>query len=205
MRVFVLCTGRTGSLSFARACAHITNYTIGHESKARTLGKDRFQYADQHIEADNRLSWFLGSLDRSFGNEAFYVHLIRDKEEVVKSYNRRWVRNGSLIRAYCEGILQITLHKLDSQKRLEVGNDFYEHVNDNIRHFLKDKEHKTAVHIENIYEEFPKFWDLIGAEGDLDLAIQSFEIMHNQSKTGKSKHLKHELRFRLMKFRRRFF
>ncbi|MEN8202594.1 MAG: hypothetical protein ABFS28_08370 [Bacteroidota bacterium] len=205
MRVFILSTGRNGSLSFARACSHISNYTSGHESRARILGKDRFLYPDQHIETDNRLSWFLGSLDHSFGNEAYYVHLVRNKEETVRSYNRRWIRNGSLIRAYCEGIQQISLHKLDEQRRLDVVGDFYERVNDNIRHFLKDKEHKMRIQIEKIEEEFPEFWEWIGAEGDLDRAMESFAQRHNRSKTGKFKRIRHEFRFRLMKLKRRIF
>ncbi|MEA3462113.1 MAG: hypothetical protein U9R49_09555, partial [Bacteroidota bacterium] len=106
MRVFILCTGRSGSLAFSRACKAINNYTSDHEGRARRLGADRFAYPDQHIEADSRLVWFLGALDRDFGNDAFYVHLIRDKKKVVASYNRKWVRYGSIIKAYCEGIHQ---------------------------------------------------------------------------------------------------
>ena len=34
MRVFVLCTGRSGSTTFVRACQHIDNYTASHESTA---------------------------------------------------------------------------------------------------------------------------------------------------------------------------
>jgi len=123
MRVFVLCTGRSGSLTFIRACSHITNFSCGHETRSRRLGEDRFAYPDRHIEADNRLAWFPGAMESHFGGDAFYVHLIRNREDTVKSYNRRWIRNGSLIRAYCEGIHQIALHKLDPELRLEVVGD----------------------------------------------------------------------------------
>ena len=34
MNVFILNTGRCGSRTFARACAHITNYTSAHESRS---------------------------------------------------------------------------------------------------------------------------------------------------------------------------
>lgn len=169
------------------------------------LGKDRLLYPDQHIEADNRLSWILGSLDSSFGNQAYYVHLIRNKEETVRSYNRRWIRNGSLIRAFSEGIQQIAIHKLDDQRRLDVVNDFYDRVQDNIRHFLKDKEHQMVLHLESIEEEFPMFWKWIGAEGDLEGALETFTRKHNRSKSGKYKLFKHEFRFGLMKLRRRIF
>lgn len=205
MRVFILSTGRSGSLSFARACGEIGNYTAGHESRSRRLGEARFDYPDNHIEADNRLAWFTGALDRRFGNDAFYVHLLRDRREVVESYNRRWVRYGSLIRAYCEGIHQITIHTLDPARRLEVVEDFYDRVNENIRLFLKDKDQVLTIHLERIREEFPRFWEAIGAEGDLERALGILETSHNRSKTGPFSRFRHEAKYQLMRFRRRMF
>lgn len=205
MRVFVLCTGRSGSLTFIRACKQITNYTTGHESQARKVGEARFGYPDHHIEADNRLSWFAGTMDRLYGNDAFYVHLIRDKEATVNSYNRRWTRYGSLIRAYCEGILQITMNRLDDKKRKAVVADFYDRVNLNIAHFLKDKEHKMTLHLEQAQEAFPVFWERIGAEGNLEAALKELKGRHNVSRTRRMKQRRHELKFRLMQWKRSLF
>ena len=203
MRVFVLCTGRSGSLTFIRACRHISNYSSAHESRSRLLGEKRFHYPDQHIEADNRLIWFPGAMEQYFTGDTYYIHLIRNREDTVKSYNRRWIRNGSLIRAYCEGIHQIALHKLDNGKRLEVVEDFYDRVNENIRHFLKDKEHKITIEVEDAGRDFEQFWSSIGAEGNLQGALQTFGQKHNVSKTRRFKQIRHELRFWLMKMRRR--
>lgn len=205
MRVFILSTGRSGSLSFARACREISNYTSGHETRSRRLGEARFDYPDNHIEADNRLAWFTGALDRRFGKGAFYVHLLRDRREVVESYNRRWVRYGSLIRAYCEGIHQITIHTLDPQRRLEVVGDFYDRVNENIRLFLKDKDKVLTVHLERIRDEFPLFWDAIGAEGDLEQALGILNTRYNRSKSGPFRRFRHEAKYQFMRFRRRMF
>ena len=33
MNVFVLCTGRSGSVTFYNVCKHIKNYTTSHESR----------------------------------------------------------------------------------------------------------------------------------------------------------------------------
>lgn len=205
MRVFILCTGRSGSMAFSAACKEINNYTVGHESRSRRLGADRFAYPDNHIEADNRLAWFTGALDREFGNDAFYVHLIRDRNKTVASYNRKWVRYGSIIKAYCEGIHQITLHRLDKQRRLEVVEDFYDNVNENIRQFLKDKKQVLTIDLEDIQEEFPRFWHAIGAEGDLGKALETFEFRHNRSKTGSIKKVRHEAKYQIMRLRRRIF
>ena len=63
--------------------------TVGHESR-RDVVDDRLNYPANHIEVDNRLSWFLGSLERQYGADAFYVHLVRDPNEVVESLLARW-------------------------------------------------------------------------------------------------------------------
>ena len=64
MNVFVLTTGRSGSLTFAEACRHITNFSCGHETRVGLIGAERLAYPDQHIEVDNRLAWFTGRLER---------------------------------------------------------------------------------------------------------------------------------------------
>jgi hypothetical protein len=63
MNVFVLTTGRSGSLTFAEACRRITNYTTGHETRVGRVGPERLAYPDRHIEVDHRLAWFLGRMD----------------------------------------------------------------------------------------------------------------------------------------------
>ena len=85
--VFVLCTGRCGSTTFVRACQHIENFTAGHESRAKLLGSDRVSYPKKHIEADNRLTWFLPRLTSNIDPDTtLFVHLTRSQSEVVKSF-----------------------------------------------------------------------------------------------------------------------
>ena len=45
-----------------QACREITNYTAAHESRARRPGQDRFDYPDQHIEAEGNLEKALETL-----------------------------------------------------------------------------------------------------------------------------------------------
>ena len=85
MNVFVLCTGRCGSTTFSKAASHMTNITAGHETRCSLIGNLRLAYPPSHIEVDNRLSWFLGRLDCTYGKNACYVHLQRDLlDSVVK-------------------------------------------------------------------------------------------------------------------------
>lgn len=187
MNVFVLCTGRSGSTTFYRACRHITNFTAAHESRKRLLGVARLQYADNHIEVDNRLSWLLGRLDDRYGNEAFYVHLTRDETETARSFHRRWTGRHSIVRAYAEGILS------SDDKTEEVCADLCQTVDSNIRHFLRGKSHVLEFHLEQAAEQFRTFWAAIHAEGDLDAALAEFKTQHNASPTPRLSAVPHAL------------
>ena len=181
MRVFILCTGRSGSTAIIKACQHIKNYSCGHETLSKEIGGSRFRYPDNHIEADNRLSWFLGSLNNQFGNDAVYIHLIRNKESTIRSFNKRWEIDISIIKAFAEGILMRPAIKLNDNQKLEICSDYYDTVNNNIVYFLKDKDHTLTIKLENIKEGFLSFWKLIDAKGDINEALKEFDILHNKS------------------------
>ena len=175
MNVFVLTTGRSGSLSFSEACRHMTNYSSGHETRVGLIGEHRLSYPDNHIETDDRLAWFLGRLDDAYGGEAFYVHLLRNDEDTAASRVRRW--NKPMMRAYRNGILWDVDPGLD---RLEVARDLNVTVNANIRFFLRDKPRQMTIEIESARRSFPQFWDLIGAQGDLDRALAELDRRHHE-------------------------
>jgi len=175
MNVFVLCGGRCGSVTFAKACSHITNFTSGHETKAGKYGAEHFQYAENHIEVDNRLSWFLGMLDECYGDRAYYVHLVRDSNEVAASFMKRW--GLGIISAYRGAMIQRSSMVEDKG----IVLDYCETVGSNIRLFLKDKTKKLDIRLEEVKVRFPIFWKEIGAEGDLGKAIKEFDIRYNRS------------------------
>ena len=176
MNVFVLNTGRCGSTTFIRACSHITNYSAAHESLIHKIGPTRLAYPDNHIEADNRLSWLLGRLDEAYGDNALYVHLHRDPEAVAASFARR--EGYGIMKAYREGIL---LDGETGQTPLELAYDYIETVESNIRHFLRDKTHSMEFRLEDAKEAFETFWERIGAEGDREKALAEWDVRHNAS------------------------
>lgn len=176
MNVFVLCTGRCGSTTFIKACNHIRNYTSAHESRSGLIGSDRFQYPENHIEADNRLSWLLGRLDKEYGNDAFYVHLKRDMLNTANSFASRYDRG--IIKAYSRKILMGFKTKTE---RLDVCIDYCETVNFNIEAFLKDKTNKMNLTLENAKEDFKEFWILIGADGDILEALREWDVAYNKT------------------------
>lgn len=199
MRVFILNTGRAGSTTIARACQHISNYTSGHETLAKKFGEERFQYPDNHIDADNRLSWHLGQMNEKFGDDAFYVHLKRNRDEVTQSHMNRYFKNGSIIEAFCEGIRLVPTVKMTHEQRIQACYDYQDTVDANIRHFLADKTKKMNIDLENIEKEFPKFWESIGAEGDFEKAMDEVRTKHNPST--KKGNLKLRYRFKLLFWR----
>ena len=176
MNVFILNSGRCGSTTFIEACQQITNFTAGHETLLMSLGPERMAYPPDHIEADNRLSWLLGRLDRAYGNKAFYVHLRREKIATADSFARRM--NFGIMKAYREGIF---LREEKDDVATEVALDYLETVEENIKCFLKDKTSTMEFRLESAKEDFAQFWNRIGAEGDLEKALKAWDIHHNAS------------------------
>ena len=175
MNVFVLCTGRCGSTTFAKACSHITNYTASHESRIGAAGITRLDYPPNHIEVDNRLSWFLGRLNERFGNSAFYVHLTRNPDQVAESFRARW--DSGIMQAYRTGISPTTQNP--AIEPIALAGDLVRTVNSNIDLFLRDKTLKMTMQLENLKDQFPAFFERIGAQGDLNLALDELDIRYN--------------------------
>lgn len=174
MNVFVLCTGRCGSTTFAKACEHITNYTVGHESRANMIGEERLNYPDNHIEIDNRLAWFLEELDAKYKTDNVeYFHLRRNLEDVIASYAKRMDRG--IMKAYKEGVL---LGSTDNTEE-EVARDYVQLIRRRISRFQERPEHGWILDLENIKKEFSSFWGYIEAEGDLGAALIEWDTKHN--------------------------
>jgi len=175
MNIFVLNTGRCGSVTFIKACQHITNFTSAHESRINMIGEERLAYPDNHIEADNRLSWFLGRLDKQYGNKAFYVHLTRNKQDTAASFTKR--TDFGIMKAYADGIV------LGEEKHgaTDLAHDYIETIEANIELFLKDKTNKLEVRIESVKEDFKAFWEAISAQGDINLALKEWDTNYNAS------------------------
>lgn len=175
--VFVLCTGRCGSMTLSIACGHLTNWTALHESRSYLTGPQRFVFPARHIEIDNRLSWVLGRLDRVWGDDAAYVHLQRDPEEVAKSFAARAAQG--ILKAYKTEILYRAQVRRPRTALITYCRDYVDTVNSNITMFLKDKTHVMDMQLETLEADFNRFCGWIGAEGDLNAARAELGIRHN--------------------------
>lgn len=199
MRVFVLNTGRCGSVTFARACqASVENYTAGHETRISVGTETRLDYPDQHIECDNRLSFFLGGLAIRYPTDVYYVHLRRDPEAVARSFLARWTkrgltrlprsikqairapysRSGAIIEAFSSGVLLDSSKWNSEAERLAACRLYVRSTNENIAHFLVDKPHMD-IDIETATRVFPQFCERIGATFDRDVAKRELTTKYN--------------------------
>lgn len=162
-------------MSFYKACEYITNYSCAHESRVSCVGEHRLDYPDNHIEIDNRLSWFLGRLDTSYGDKAMYVYLKRNGNEVVNSFGKR--QNFGIMKAYRDGIYMDVAGDIAP---VDIAQDYLKTIDENILLFLKDKPY-IEVNLENIHDDFQRFWHSIRAQGDLQKALQTFDTHYNAS------------------------
>ena len=185
MRVFILSTGRSGSLTINKACNYIENFTSAHESLTKAFGKKRFEYPNNHIEVDNRLSWQLGQLYKLYGDNSFYVHLKRNRDKVAQSFFKRFYLRGSIIDAFCEGIRMSETENLSRKQRMQACYDYIDTVNSNIEYFGSDKKNFMTMNLENIQEDFIIFWKKIGATGNLEMALKVLKSKYNSTQKRK--------------------
>jgi len=178
MNVFILNTGRCGSTTFIQACGHIENYSAAHESNIHKISEGRLSYGKNHIEADNRLSWMLGRLDRTYGNDAYYVHLRRDRESTARSFAGRM--DYGIMKAYREGVL---LGGMAHQTDYMIAMDYVETVEANIALFLENKSNKMDFSLAHARRDFQKFWRNIHAKGDLASALLEWRVCYNASES----------------------
>lgn len=189
-------------MTFAKACSHIANFTSAHESGRGAPPPKRFHYPDQHIEVDNRLTWFLGSLAVHYP-DARYIHLHRDPDLVAHSFLARWhsdppalianasrhplrrVRSklrtrhpgGFIIPAFAYGVMQRS-SPWAADDRAEVCRFYVDTVTESILEFVRDKPCLDFA-LEDARDAWPLVWDWIGAEGDFGGALAEFDILHN--------------------------
>ncbi len=179
--VFALSPGRTGSTSFAEACAHFTNFTSAHESRNSRLGENRFAYPENHIESDNRLTWHLGQLAAKYDDQdVFYVHLRRNPEKIAESYAKRWEDvkfKSSIMRAFANGII-MREGPWEKSRRIDVSRFYVQTVIANTEEFLKNRPHMD-VSLEDGGVSFQEFMKRIGAQGDLDAALATWKTPAN--------------------------
>lgn len=64
---------------------------------------------------------------------------------------------------------------------LDFCRDYVDTVNENIKHFLRNKPRKLDFKLESAKEDFKIFWNAIAAEGDFSSALSEWDVCYNRS------------------------
>jgi hypothetical protein len=173
MRVFVTGTGRCGSVTFSKACAHVANYTCGHETHTnkptrRGLRGDlaNWDYPDGHIEVSPQLVIGIPILRRRYP-EARWVHLVRtDREACARS-----LRSRSDVRAFAAYWFLNT-----EPDELAAAYAIYDTVRSLCEALLPDA---FTLELERARDEWRACWDFLGAEGDFEGSLREWDTKYN--------------------------
>lgn len=171
--VFVLGTGRCGSVTFSKACQHLTNFTTSHESPF----PPRFRWEYGQIEVSPRLTWVLPQLRQAYAHDdsVFFVHLVRQRELVCQSWIRRGMQRGAgffgnlawgqrhmpppeIVAATCYDTMTGLI------------NEFLEHFPDN----------SMTIRLEEAAGMWDTFCDAIDAQGDREAGRREFATVYNR-------------------------
>jgi len=171
-----------------KACQVATNYTAAHES---LYLRNDLKYPDNHIEVNNRLTWWVGLLDKKFP-DAKYVYLTRDPEAVAISHEKNCMKKPARIIEYWRRTMRMgwKKHKAGNPKlrnerpAIVDCREYVAACNGLIEVFLRSPkrngEPRDWFHVDiDDPESFRRFWLWAGLEGDLDKAMDVFNIRTN--------------------------
>lgn len=170
MRIFVIGTGRCGTVTFSKACEHITNYTSGHETTTHGKEGNGFNFPDNHIEIDPRLSQFMPILIDKYP-DALFIHLRRNKKDCVNSLSKR--QSLALYNQFHLGS-GIT----DYNKTASI---YYDNTVSLVNHLLGRTKHRMIIELESVELGFKRFWQQIKAKGNLGKSLKELKIRYNAS------------------------
>uniref|UniRef100_A0A6M3XK25 Uncharacterized protein n=1 Tax=viral metagenome TaxID=1070528 RepID=A0A6M3XK25_9ZZZZ len=169
MRVFVVGTGRCGTVTFSKAAGHATNYTVGHESNTGAWAKiGDWDYPDNHIEVSSHLIIAIPILRKRYP-QAKWVHLIREREACVNSLAR--LRPAMRAFAY-------VFYQQASPNERDAAGAVYDTSNALCRALLPPYPTFT-LQLEYSREHWLSCWHFMGCEGDFKASLAEWDVKYN--------------------------
>ena len=193
MNVFILSPGRTATKTLTYIFSKVPGYTSGHETRCKYLGGERVDYPENHIECDNRLSWFMPRLTKKYSKEAVLVVVHRDHESVAKSYNHRW-QKINIMKAYSQGVLKREF----SENDLDVCRDYVSNVYEQIESFSGEWRHVVHLDLDDPELGVSEVLRLIGCPEKTESTLHDFSITNlNPNKVSNFKRQRDVFRYNL--------
>jgi len=189
-RVLVTGTGRCGSTTFLAACRKITNWSSYQESIFRRPWDRKLDIPERTIEVSPPLAFWVPRLLADYPR-LLVVHLWRRRDDCVRSLAR--LRNVHRRRVMAHWALQWTGVAVADDHVLAAAGMFYDGVNDWIdlaaqafapvdRPDYQGRARFIRFDCDNMRDNFPRFWAMIQAEGDLDGAMTTLTQRFNTGK-----------------------
>ena len=154
MRVFFISPGRTATTTLAQAFSSCVSWTSAHESNTKKRYADRCLYAQKHVEADNRLVFFLPRLTELYAASEMLVIVRRDRKKIANSYRKRWWK-FNLPKIYVFGILMRSFAESED----ELIDDMVDWIYDTIFYHAKNWNNVVVLDIEQPQEGFAKIFE----------------------------------------------
>lgn len=165
VRVFVVGTGRCGTVTFYRACRHIIGFTCDHEGKAGSVPP--WYFNDNHIEIGSHLYPQMSQLVKRYP-DARWVHLYRNKKDCVRSIVTQ-------CRTEMEHYSQMWFHAFRASPE-KIAAAYYDSVNATIPVVVPEC---LPIPIEHATELWEVFLDYIGGPECSPDAVKELELQYN--------------------------
>lgn len=160
MKVYVLGSGRCGEKTLATACSLMTNYSVRADEAD----------ADNQIVINKQLIWSVDELE----GDAMLVHLYGDLDYTAEGYRRFGFDEPTATR--WTPALKGKISQQPEESELTACLEYVNEVNAKISAALATREHSLTIDTSEIADDFRKLWQTIGAEGNLDGALDLFRM-----------------------------
>jgi len=165
MRVFITGTGRCGTVSIATAFKHATNYKVTHELK-----NPKLEFPDNSIAVNPQFRVRL-DLPLIYPN-ALFIRMNRSFDKTAMSYAN--LDSGNYINKWRD-----FYDKILTENPLDNARILVTQMNIQLDRFFELCKNKEIVNLENIKVDFVKIWNIIGAKGNLNKALEVFNTPLN--------------------------
>ena len=193
MRVFFISPGRTATTTLAKSFGQIKSLTSGHESNVKNRLGDRVIYPDNHVEADNRLLFFMPQLTERYGETELLVIIERNRAEIANSYRKRWWK-FNLPKIFAQGILMRDVKENDDK----LVDDMVDWAYEQIHYFSKDWKNVITIKFDEIPKNLDQIFDFLKLSQNECLQVKEFfeQKIENKNENGISR-IVHVLLFNL--------
>ena len=169
MNIFVIGSGRCGTLTFSKSISHCTNYTVGHESHAGSV--DRLNYPENHIEVSSHLTLYWPMLRKRYPQCRFVWIQRVDDVRCARSISK--LQGGQIVRDFCN-----VFHQQPNPVLIEGALDIYDMMN-----AQGEASGAFRIEMENAKAQWQRCWDFMGCEGDFELSLNEWDTRYNETRT----------------------